>query len=75
LSVGDSPELSGIQFTPPKRMRHGQDSLLCLAWWCELAFSFLPQRNIAIVDVRHYRLYIDQRSNKWPEYLDKVPHR
>ena len=28
VSVGDSLELSGIQFTPPKRTRHRQDSLV-----------------------------------------------
>jgi len=26
--VGDSVELSGIQFTPPKRTRHRQDSFV-----------------------------------------------
>jgi len=28
ISVGDSIELSGIQFTPPKRTRHRQDSIV-----------------------------------------------
>ena len=36
---GDSVELSGIQFTPPTRTRHGQDSFVVsgVAVRCELA--------------------------------------
>ena len=35
FSVGDSLELSGIQFTPPKRTRHRQDSFVVsgVAMW------------------------------------------
>jgi len=28
IFIGDSLELSGIQFAPPKRTRHGQDSFV-----------------------------------------------
>jgi len=32
FSVGDGFELSEIQFTPPKRTRHGQDSFDAAVW-------------------------------------------
>ena len=47
FSVGDSSELSGIQFTPPKRTRNGQDSFVvsCVAVW----ISFYPAPRLTIL--------------------------
>jgi len=49
FSVGDSLELSGIQFTQPRRTRHRRDRL---AWRCdcELAFVVVKSRQINVKD-------------------------
>ena len=43
FSISDSLELSGIQFTPPKRMRHRQDSFVMsgVAVWITFKVEFL----------------------------------
>ena len=40
FSVGDSLELSGIQFTPAKRTRHRQDSFVVSRGRCELGKDY-----------------------------------
>ena len=40
FSVGDSLELSGIQFTPSKRTRHRQDSFVVSRGRCELGKDY-----------------------------------
>jgi len=45
FSVGDSLELSGIQFTPPKRTRHRQDSFVVSGVAVWISFYTTRQRD------------------------------
>ena len=51
FSAGDSLELSEIQFTPPKRTRHRQDSFVVSgeAVWIGSTSNLVPERRLASV--------------------------
>ena len=52
FSVGDSPVLSGIQFTPPKRTRHRQDSFVVSGVAVWISFQDFCRPAVLVAETR-----------------------